>query len=73
MGTHTHQRLDRDSHVYINWGNIEDIEDHSHYEKCYGRWNCETWGYPYDCDSIMHYGKDQMSINGEDTIGKSFF
>ena len=67
-GIHTHQRLDRDSHVYINWGNIQE-DQKSQFEICYGRWGCETWGYSYDCDSIMHYAKDQYSTNREPTIG----
>ena len=67
-GFHTHQRLDRDSHIYMNWGNIHE-EGKSQFEVCDGRWDCETWGYPYDCDSIMHYAKDQFSTNREDTIG----
>ena len=67
-GLHTHQRLDRDSHVYINWGNIQEGQK-SPFEVCDGRWDCETWGYPYDCDSVMHYANDQYSTNREPTIG----
>ena len=29
---------------------------------------CETYGVPYDCQSVMHYARDQMSKNGGDTI-----
>lgn len=25
-------------------------------------------GTPYDCQSVMHYAKDQMTKNGQDTI-----
>ena len=68
-GFHTHQRLDRDSHVYINWGNLQE-EGKSQFEVCDGRWDCETWGYSYDCDSIMHYANDQYSTKKyEPTIG----
>ena len=73
-GFHTHTRLDRDSHVDINWDNI--FPDYKHnFELCDKRsfWNCDTWGFSYECDSVMHYAKDQFSINGEDTISKSFF
>ena len=41
------------------------------FEFCSGNWNCDTWGYSYDCDSIMHYAKDQMSKSGKDTIGNT--
>ena len=71
-GFHMHQRLDRDSHIYMNWGNIHE-EGKSQFEVCDGRWDCETWGYPYDCDSIMHYPKDQMSKNDKDTIGNKYY
>ena len=66
-GLHTHQRLDRDSHIYINWGNLQE-EGKSQFEVCDGRWDCETWGYPYDCDSVMHYANDQFSTNREPTM-----
>ena len=58
----------------MNWGNI--FPDYKHnFELCDKKsfWNCDTLGFSYDCDSVMHYAKDQISINVEDTIGKSFF
>lgn len=38
------------------------------FEMCIGGCCCQTWGYPYDCESIMHYAKNQMSKNGKDTL-----
>eukprot|EP00095_Tigriopus_kingsejongensis_P008827 maker-scaffold280_size224562-snap-gene-0.13 protein:Tk08827 transcript:maker-scaffold280_size224562-snap-gene-0.13-mRNA-1 annotation:"GF13899" len=62
---HTHKRPDRDSHVRINWNNV--IGDkREEFEKCSGCC-CKTYDTPYDCDSVMHYAKDQMSTGG-DTI-----
>ena len=67
-GFHTHKRHDRDSHIVINWDNISPSKK-KEFELCSGN-NCDSWGYPYDCNSIMHYAKNQMSRNGQDTIGK---
>ena len=65
---------ERINYIISRWENI--FPDYKHnFELCDKKsfWNCDTWGFSYDCDSVMHYGKDQFSINGEDTIGKSFF
>ena len=67
-GFHTHKRHDRDSHIVINWDNISPSKK-KEFELCSGN-NCDSWGYPYDCNSIMHYAKNQMSKNGQDSIGK---
>ena len=72
VGFNTHKRLDRDSYVDIKWDNIEPSYMHN-FEFCSGNWNCDTWGYSYDCDSIMHYPKDQMSKNDKDTIGNKYY
>merc|ERR1712020_499562 len=55
-GYHTHKRFDRDAHVEIKWENIspDQVEQFEICEGCC----CETWGYPYDCNSVMHYAKD---------------
>ena len=71
VGFNTHKRLDRDSYVDIKWDNIEPSYMHN-FEFCSGNWNCDTWGYSYDCDSIMHYPKDQMSKNDKDTISNKY-
>ena len=68
-GFHTQKRFDRDQHVEILWDNLN-----SHYKSefdiCEGGCCCQTWGYPYDCSSVMHYPKDQFTINGKDTMSK---
>jgi len=63
---HTHKRRDRDEHVKIEWENIHPdmIEE---FEICSGCC-CNTHGIKYDCSSIMHYARNQMSRNGSDTI-----
>ncbi|XP_055356658.1 uncharacterized protein LOC129601790 [Paramacrobiotus metropolitanus] len=47
---HEQSRLDRDDYVFINWNNIA-TEDKIQFEKRTG----ETYGLPYDYQSIMHY------------------
>jgi len=65
-GFHTHKRHDRDSHIIVQWQNISPKKT-GQFEICKGN-HCDTWGYPYDCDSVMHYAKNQMSNNRKDTI-----
>jgi hypothetical protein len=67
-GFHTHKRTDRNSHIVINWFNILQSKK-KEFDLCTGN-NCDYYKYPYDCNSIMHYAKNQMSRNGQDTIGK---
>ncbi len=66
-GFHTHKRFDRDAHVQVVYENVLP-DKKSEFDICKGGCCCQTWGYPYDCDSIMHYAKNQMSINGKDTL-----
>ena len=62
---HTHQRTDRDGYINVNWDNVMN-EQRQSFEII----PFETFGHPYDCDSVMHYAKDQMSVNGQDTMSK---
>ena len=62
---HTHKRGDRDAYITVNYDNIQD-DRRNEFDKCTN--TCNLWGQPYDCGSIMHYAKDQMSKNGKDTI-----
>ncbi len=60
---HEQSRIDRDTYVTINWGNIESGREHNFaLELGSGRYG------PYDFDSVMHYGRDYFSVNGQDTI-----
>eukprot|EP00090_Calanus_glacialis_P033673 TRINITY_DN56000_c0_g1_i1.p1 TRINITY_DN56000_c0_g1~~TRINITY_DN56000_c0_g1_i1.p1 ORF type:complete len:278 (-),score=57.34 TRINITY_DN56000_c0_g1_i1:6-839(-) len=63
---HTHKREDRDLYVRIEWDNISPSQTEE-FEYCSGCC-CNTRGVDYDCSSVMHYAKDQMSRNGKDTI-----
>ena len=63
---HTHKREDRNLHVKIKWNNIRPSQTEE-FEYCSGCC-CDTWGLDYDCSSVMHYARDQMSSNGKDTI-----
>jgi len=63
---HTQTREDRNQYVRIEWENIyNDSQDQ--FEYCSGCC-CGTHGLDYDCSSVMHYARDQMSKNGRDTI-----
>ena len=53
---------DRDNYVTVNYNNIE-TGSWSQYEKCVGT-QCQTFGTPYDCQSIMHY-RDRFFGNGK--------
>ncbi len=64
---HEQSRSDRDETIEIHWENIQQGKEH----------NFETWvdrGYagfdlgPHDIGSIMHYGSNAFSDNGEPTI-----
>ena len=63
---HTQTREDRNSHVEILWDNISPSQQ-DQFEYCSGCC-CNTHGLDYDCSSVMHYARNQMSKNGEDTI-----
>ena len=61
---HTAQRKDRDKYVTIQWNNIRQ-DKIANFDKCY---DCPIYNKEYDCDSVMHYASDQMSMNRRDTI-----
>merc|ERR1712215_74411 len=63
---HTHTREDRNKTVEIIEKNIKPSQS-DQFEYC-GGCCCDTWGLNYDCSSVMHYARDQMSRNGKDTI-----
>ena len=71
-GRHTQTRYDRDAHVEIMWDNI--IESKKDEFKICDH-HCDfNKAFPYDCESIMHYARNQMAKNGKKpTIGKIFF
>jgi hypothetical protein len=61
---HEQSRTDRDLFVRINWENISftdyiQFESYSFVTSHYG---------PYDFDSVMHYGANDFSANGNNTI-----
>ncbi|KAK5874487.1 hypothetical protein PBY51_019427 [Eleginops maclovinus] len=61
---HEQTRSDRDSHVRINWQNINPQMAYNFYRQATNNLNT-----PYDYTSIMHYGKTAFSIQwGKDTI-----
>ena len=60
-GAHTQNRYDRDAHVEIMWDNVLE-ERKNQFKIC--DWLCDfNKAFPYDCDSIMHYAKNQMAID----------
>jgi len=61
---HEHTRADRDNYVVIEWDNI--IESKSFNFEVYDA-GAEMYG-EYDYGSIMHYGENFFSKNGERTI-----
>ncbi len=63
---HTHTRFDRDRYIKVLWDNVQP-DKVAEFNECSGCC-CDTWGFEYDCDSVMHYAKDQMSKNGLDTL-----
>lgn len=60
---HEHQRPDRDSHVCINWDNIDD-ENHPQFQTVSGA-DTRTL---YSAKSFMHYSATAFSNNGQNTI-----
>ncbi|CAF1665210.1 unnamed protein product [Adineta ricciae] len=63
---HEHNRPDRDAWVRINWGNISPGTQ-SNFNK-YSAGEVDTFNYPYDYGSIMHYHSTAFSKNGHRTI-----
>ena len=67
---HTHMRPDRDDFISINFNNISSGKK-KEFEKCTGNGKkCDTYGSPYDCDSVMHYASNQMGKGGKTTISE---
>ena len=60
---HEHTRWDRDEYVEIKWENIKEGEEHNFVKR-----NHNTLGYGYDYSSILHYGAQEFSKNGQKTI-----
>jgi len=63
---HEQSRFDRDDYVQIMWDNIQEGHEFNFYT--YGADEIQTFGQPYDYNSIMHYGPYAFSENGEPTI-----
>jgi hypothetical protein len=61
---HEQQRPDRDTYVVINWDNIDPGNQPNFTTIAAG----VTYGTPYDFYSVMHYRRDALSANAEDTI-----
>ncbi|XP_033118735.1 zinc metalloproteinase nas-13-like [Anneissia japonica] len=63
---HEQSRTDRDSHITINWNNIEDgmAYNFDSYPSTY----IDDLGTNYDYNSIMHYDQYAFSKNGNPTI-----
>ncbi|XP_022087408.1 protein SpAN-like [Acanthaster planci] len=60
---HEHSRIDRNEYVTLRPENIQDGE-----EKQFVQHDSETFGIPYDVESIMHYASTYFSKNGKLTI-----
>lgn len=61
---HEQSRTDRDDFVTINFENIEPGFENNFNMAT----NSESLGTPYDYGSVMHYGRDFFSTNGETTL-----
>ncbi|XP_077470259.1 high choriolytic enzyme 1-like [Stigmatopora argus] len=60
---HEQNRSDRDKYVRIHWENIDPDMAHNFYRR-----DTDNLKTPYDYASVMHYGKNDFSTNGRDTI-----
>ncbi|XP_042078675.1 hatching enzyme 1.2 isoform X7 [Haplochromis burtoni] len=60
---HEHTREDRDKYVTVNWQNIVAGKENNFKVK-----HGNTQNLPYDLASIMHYGRDFFSANGNPTV-----
>lgn len=57
---HTQSRPDRDHYVRVNMESVSAAHRSNYGPKCR---HCHTFGLPYECDSVMHYGyKDFAAI-----------
>ena len=68
---HTHKRPDRESYVDVIWDNVAHGKE-DEFRFCEGCC-CDTWGFEYDCESVMHYAKNQMSNGNGDTLGRNIY
>ncbi|EJW81749.1 hypothetical protein WUBG_07342, partial [Wuchereria bancrofti] len=63
---HEQSRTDRDKHITVLWGNIQPGMQ-GQFEK-YDHGMVDSLGADYDYDSIMHYGPQAFSRNGQPTL-----
>ncbi|VDK18441.1 unnamed protein product [Anisakis simplex] len=63
---HEHSRADRDKYIDIVWHNVEDGADDQFLK--YSLRLIDHLNEPYDYSSILHYGPDAFSKNGQRTI-----
>jgi len=64
---HEQSRPDRDSHITVNYGNIQSGKEHNFNKYVWGT-SVLNQNTPYDFGSIMHYGATSFSSNGQPTI-----
>lgn len=64
---HEQSRADRDNHIQIYWSNIQSGAEHNFQTYVQQGSDGMDLG-PYDYGSIMHYGGNAFSSNGEPTI-----
>jgi len=64
---HEQSRPDRDSYITVNYGNIEAGKEHNFNKYAWGS-TVLNQNTPYDWGSIMHYGANSFSSNGQPTI-----
>lgn len=64
---HEHTRPDRDKYIDILEENIDPDQFIQHFNRRRA-FEVEYYGQYYDYGSIMHYGRDYFSVNGNDTL-----
>jgi len=76
---HEQARPDRDTHIIVNWQNIQNGQSNFNYAKR-GQQKVDALGLPYDYQSIMHYssntfsngnGPTMVALNGQ-TLGGDY-
>lgn len=63
---HEHSRPDRNEYIEVKYDNVDPSFRNEFGRYVQGATN--LLGYGYDHASIMHYAKDDFSVNGNDTI-----